>query len=248
MGYASVIEVDLILAQSLTSARPDGSSNSGKITLINIGNIRDPNRIPTEVVEYYISLADTQIDGILSQQYYVPFSKCVHGQWDLEAPINEYNQTVEVSDATNLVPGDEVIIRDDSTGLEETHVVETIIDQYSFTVVDDIESTFEIGNTRVIRVGFPPPINQISARYAASFIYDKYFASQNAPNVSDYGNKMRDVAMGQLNDVLNGKVILKEPCARRIGDRFGNAYLDSAYAHRKPVDGYHTQDRNMSKL
>lgn len=243
MGYASVIEVDLILAQALTSARPDGTSSGGKFNLINIGNVRDPNRVPTETVEYYISLADSQIDGILSQQYHYPFRKCVHGQWALDAPISEYNQTVEVSDATNLVPGDEIVIRDDDTGLEENHIVSEVVDQYSFTTLDAI-GDFEGDNVRVIRIGFPPPVNQISARLAAAFIYDKYFAAQNDPNESNYGNKMREVARGQLNDILNGKTILREPCARRIGDRFGNAYLDDAYAHRDR--GYATQDRNMS--
>ena len=56
---------------------------------------------------------------------------------------------------------------------------------------------------RVLRSSFPPPLNQISARYAASYIYDKYFAAQADPNTSDYGKEMRAISAGQLNDILN---------------------------------------------
>lgn len=243
MGYASVVEVDMFLAQALTSARPD--STFSKIDLINVNNVRDLNRIPNDIVEFYISASDSQIDGILSQQYKTPLKKCANGQWDLDADISEYNQIVEVTDATNLVAADEIVIRNDDTGVEEFHTVSQIIDQYSFLTTDAIETTFSGDNIRVVRLQFPPPVNQVSARYAAATIYDKYFSAQNAPNVSDYGNALRNIAQGQINDILNGKVILK--CQRRVGDRVGNPWLDSAYAHRTPVDGYHTTDRDMSK-
>jgi hypothetical protein len=248
MGYATVAEVDALLAQALTSARPRDNTSGQKIKLINTGETRDINRIPNDVVEFYISLADSQIDGILTEMYEVPMKKCVHGEWRLSSSLSEYNQTVEIESAINLVPGDEVIIRDDSLDYEEHHIVQEVIDQYSFTLLQPTVGSFDTGTSRVIRISFPPPINQISARYACSFIYDKYFAAQNSPNVSDYGKELRKIAMQQLNDILNGKVILREPCTRRIGDRFGNAYLDSSYSHRTPVDGYNTQDRNMSQI
>lgn len=230
------------MAQALTSARPD--STFSKIKLININNVRDLNRIPNDVVEFYISTSDSQIDGIFTQQYKTPFTKCANGQWALDSDISEYNQIVEVMDATNLVVGDEIVIRDDVSGDAEHHIVSQIIDQFSFVTLDSI-GDFSGSNVRVIRLQFPPPINQVSARYAASYIYDKYFAAQNAPNVSEYGNTMRAMAQGQINDVLNGKVILK--CQRRIGDRVGNPWLDSSYAHRTPFDGYNTTDRDMGK-
>lgn len=242
MGYCTIVEVEEFLGQALTSARPDSSQT--KIRLINVNNERDLNRISDDLVEFYISTADTQIDGILSQMYMTPLKKCANGEWPLDADINEYNQTVEMSDSTNLVPGNEIVIRNEDTGEEEYHIVNTIVDQYSVTTVSPILTSFTGDNIRVTRIQFPPPISQISARYAASYIYDKYFSAQNSPNISDYGKEMRRVAMGQLNDILNGKAILK--CQRRIGDRFGNPYLNSSYTHQTPVDGYNTNDREMS--
>ena len=243
MGYANVIECDLFIGQALTSARPD--STFAKIKLTNINNVRDLNRIPTEMVEFFIATGDEVIDGILSQQYATPLRKCPSGQWELDSDIDEYNQIVELSDATNLVPGDEIIIRDDNTGIEEVHIVNSVIDQHSITTVSAILTNFSGDEVRVLRLKFPPPISQVSARFAASYIYDKYFAAQNSPNESEYGKAMRNIAYGQLNDILNGKVILS--CQRRVGDLPGNPWVDSSYSQRTPVDGYNTSDRDLSK-
>jgi len=267
MGYSTTQEVELILAQALTSSTPNAPSTS-RVKLIEIGNSRDANRIPDATVEYYINLADSQIDGVLSQQYFTPFDKCAHGEWMLDVDLNAPTivgtgalgtgalldtsgtitlapaNVVEVSSAVNLVPGDEIVLHDDLTGNEEILIVATIVDQNTFTTTTNIEGIFLADSgVRIIRLRFSPPLNQISARYAASFIYDKYFAAQAQPNMSDYGKEIRNVAMGQLNDILNGKIIIK--CARRRGDIFGNPWLSDTYAHQDR--GYNTTERNMSK-
>lgn len=263
MGYSTIDECDLILAQALTSSTPLAPSTS-RVKLIDIGNTRDTNRVPDTTVEYYINLADSQIDGILSQQYFTPFDKCAHGEWMLDADLNAVavagtevpgtdtagtpdatdGNIIEVSTAVNLVPGDEIVLHDDLTGDEEILIVLAIVDQNTFTTTTNVEGIFLADSgVRIIRLRFPPPLNQISARYTASFIYDKFFAAQAQPNISDYGKEMRTVAMGQLNDVLNGKIIIK--CARRRGDIFGNPWLSDTYAHQDR--GYNTSERNMSK-
>jgi len=264
MGYSTVAECDLIIAQALTSASPDPST-TGRVKLININSIRDTNRIPDQTVEYYITLADSQIDGILTQQYFTPFDKCAHGEWLLDEDINAQDVTgtdavlgtdsagsttttasniVVLDSSCNLVPGDEILLHDDLNGEEELLIVSSITDQNTIVTTTDVEGIFLVDSgVRIIRLRFPPPLNQISARLAASFIYDKYFAAQAQPNTSDYGKEMRSRADGQLNDVLNGKIIIK--CAKRRGDMFGNAYLDDTYAHRDR--GYNTSERDMSK-
>ena len=240
MGYANVFEVDEFLAQALTSARPDATNQKKK--LINIGDVRNLNRIPDELVGFYISTADTTVDGILSQQYHTPLKKCASGQWKLDADISEYNQMVEITDATSLQVGDEIIIRNDNTGTEELHIVNTLVDQNTVTVVDPILTNFSGDQIRVTRLKFPPPVNVISARLAASYLYDKYFSAQVSPNLSEYGQELRRLAHGGLNDILNGKAILR--CQRRIGDQFGNPWLDDTYQHRDRR--YAVSDRDMS--
>ncbi|MHA2279287.1 MAG: hypothetical protein ACXAC5_00140 [Promethearchaeota archaeon] len=231
--------------------------------LVNIGTVRNFNLVPEETVEFYITLADSQIDGILTQMYFTPFDRCAHGEWMLDDDINlgavegtdvgtdtsgtpdsSLSQTVVVDSAVNLVPGDEVLLHDNPTGIEEVHIVASIVDQNTFTTEDPIVGTFLADNeVRVIRTRFPPPLNQISARLSASFIYDKFFAAQAQPNVSDYGKEMRAIAMGQMNDILNGKIIVK--CGDRRGDIFGNPWLSDTYAHQDR--GYNTSERDMSK-
>ena len=235
-----MIEVELVLAQALTSARPDTPGE--RFSLWEIGQTRDSNRIPNDTVNYYISLGDSEINGTLSQQYHTPFNLVVLGEWDLDSDISEYNQQVETSLTNSLVPGDQIIIRNTVTGEEEDHVVSELIDYHSATVLYPI-SDFSAANTIVKRIQYPPPLNQISARLAASFIYDKYFAAQNSPNISDYGKEMRNWAMGQLNNILNGRVTLRRQL--RIGDRYGDPYCDDIYSLRDR--GFDTASRDMSK-
>ena len=264
MGYSTTAECDLILAQALTSSSPDPST-TGRVSLININSQRDTNRIPNQTVEYYITLADSQIDGILSQQYFTPFNQCAHGEWLLDEDINAPDtgtdalgtdsagqvplvvaDTVVMDSSSNLVPGDEIILHDDLIGTEELLVVATIVDQNTVTVSTEIEGTFLVDSgVRIIRLRFPPPLNQISARLAASFIYDKYFAAQAQPSISDYGKEMRLIATGQMNDILNGKTLIK--CARRRGGMFDNPWLDSAYGAAAPWNGFDTNERDMSR-
>lgn len=243
MGYASIAEVELILPTALTSAKPTGTLN--KVNIVNIGNSRDLNRIPNEMLEYYISIADQTIDGILSQMYQMPLKKCPNGQWDLDFPLSEYNQEIQLSDATNFVPGDEIIIRDDDTGIQEHHIVAIVVDQNTITTVSPIETNFEGEEVRVFRLTFPPPISEISARLAASYIYDKFFSAQGSPNVSEYGLEMRKKAENRLNDILNGRTTLR--CQRRIGDMFGNSYLDSRMALYEGPQEFSANERDISK-
>lgn len=265
MGYSNIAEVDLFLAQALTSANPTNTT-SGLSKLININNTRDLNRIPNATVEYYISTSDSQIDGILTQQYYTPFKKCANGQWNLDENINVPvtsssgsptdssgdsgstlpPNTVVIDSSINLVPGDEIVIHNDLTGEEEFATVATIVDQYTFTVTADLEGIFlATDGVRIIRNQFPPPLNQISARLAASAIYDKYFAAQADPNRSDYGKELRIMAIGALNDILAGKIHLK--CARRRGDIFGNPWIDSSHSLNDQPFGFNSTERSMSR-
>lgn len=247
MGYCTVIQVDQLLANAMSSARPDATGQ--KLTLINISasNSSTPvgvNRIPDEIVEYYISLADSFIDGILSQMYKTPLRKCARGQWQLDSDINEYNQTVEI-DTRNLVEGQEILIRDDNSGNEELHTILSIVDQDSLLTIDPIVTHFSGDEVRVVRIAYPAPIDMISARYAVSLIYDKYYASQNDPNISEYGKELRNWAMGQINDILNGRTILD--CQERIGDRFASPTLDSTYALRALPQQFDVNSRDMSR-
>ena len=261
----------MVLANALTSGRPETkSSQLTKLIGINaIGSTRDVNRVSDEIVLQYIQFADSEIDGVLSQQFYTPFHKCANGQWLLDEDINipqvagssgdvdtagnkitttttGSTDIIVLDSAVNLVPGDEIIIHDDLTGDEEVAIVKELIDQHTIRTEDLIVGSYfvENGDVRIIRIQFPPPLNQISSRLGSSYIYDKFFSSQAQPDISEYGKEMRKIAYAQLNDILNGRINMK--CARRRGDLFGNPYLDDIYQLRDR--GFNTTERNKSAL
>jgi len=229
MGYCNTTQVDYQLAQALTSSVPHDTT--GTIPLWTIGNVRNQNGISDTVVNEYIRRADDQIDSELSEMYRVPLHKVVHGEWYLEQDIDEYNpDRIILSDATNLVPGDEILIISTAFNppVRERHIVATIVDENEITVEEPVFTNFPAGeHTRVTRIGFPVAITLVSSRRAASNIYDKYFAAQASPDISEYGNKLREIAASQMTDILNGAIILSGQ--GRLGNRFANANLYDRY-------------------
>jgi hypothetical protein len=97
---------------------------------------------------------------------------------------------------------------------------------------------FIFENTVAQRIGYSDPIPLISARFAAANLYDKHFASQVSPNISDYGKNLRNLGESDLNSVVNGRIRLIGQTW--LGRRFFNpALLDSNYL---PI-----ADRNREK-
>ena len=222
MSYCTLGHVTNILGQGLTSSKPNVST---KVPLWNIGNTLDADITP-ELIYEYIRWAQDEIDSEMTFLYRTPLKKTAQGEWNLEQDINEYNPTnVVITDATSLVPGDEILIISDAFNppLKEKHFVATIVDSDEFTTVDPILTNFPADETRVVRIGFPPAVTLVCARKAAANIYDKYFAAQASPDMSEYGNTLRNKAMEQMTDILNGIVILHGQ--DRLGNRFANSTL-----------------------
>lgn len=224
MGYSNRSQVDAILAQSLTSAT-NRVVNGAKVPLIGFGNTRDINIIPNTIVDQFIRQADEEVDGMLSEMYQVPLTEKADLELRLVFDINEYNNAVTFDKAYNLIAGDILVFFDDVQ--EERHIIADVIDDITVELESTIIGLFEISNTRIIRVKYAPPISLISARFAAANIYDKYFAAQVSPNVSDYGKQLRALAVRDINNILNGRTILVGQT--RVGHRFFNPTLRDRY-------------------
>ena len=110
---------------------------------------------------------------------------------------------------------------------EERHEIEEIITPSTFETVDMIQYFFP-ADSRILRVSYPPPIRFISARLAAANIYDKYFSAESSPNISSFGDKLRELANGKINEILSGTIILHGQ--QRIGRRFYNPNLVEQYS------------------
>ena len=226
MGYSNQSLVVKILAQSLTYSTP--TSLGTPVDLIQIGNTLDTNLVPDTVVDQYIQWADSEIDSALSELYVTPLCEFANFESTLESDIGEYNDYVITTNRCPFYPGDNIILSDGEH--EERHVIESIInttDNNVFTTEDPVQYTFSAITTRIIRVAYPNPIPLISARKSAANLYDKYFMAQSSPEKSDYGNMLRKLARGDINNILNGRTILH--AQKRIGRRFYNPNLDDRY-------------------
>jgi hypothetical protein len=232
MGYCSENDVIKTLAQALTTATAQSPDDFGTYSnLINVGNTFDRNTIPTSTVSYYIQLADNEVDGLLSQIYKTPFCEKVDFEGSMYSAIDEYNPYIVLGGHCPLNAGDIVVLI--YGGVEERHEINEIVAVSTFSTVDSIQYYFP-EETRILRVGYPPPLRFSSARIAAGAIYDKYFAAESSANVSKYGDTMRGMAYDRLNDIINGRIILHG--YDRVGRRFYNPNLVDQYGTPKEGD------------
>ena len=225
MGYCTENDITKTIAQALTSATSPTSDNLGTYgNLLNIGNTLDKNLVSTENVDYYIQLADSEIDATLSQLYRTPFCEKCDFEASMYSSIDEYNSYIVLESYCPLAAGDIVILTDGTH--EERHQIDAVIDGRTFSTVSEIQYLFQ-EDTRILRVSYPPPVRFISARLASANIYDKYFSSESSPNTSDFGKQLRELANGRLDDILNGSIILHGQM--RVGRRFYNPNLVDQY-------------------
>jgi len=225
VGYSSETDITKTIAQSLTSATAQTTAELGTLgDLLNVGNVLDKNLVTTSIVDYYIQLADQEIDGGLSELYKTPFCETVNFETVTYSDMDEYNDVIILEKPCPLAAGDIILIK--SADIEERHEISEVLTPSTFDTVDDIQYFFP-ADSRILRVAYPPPIRFISARLASANIYDKYFTAESSANVSGYGDKLRDLGYERLNDVLNGTTILHGQ--HRIGRRFFNPNLVDQY-------------------
>jgi hypothetical protein len=225
MGYSTRQLVQNVLAQTLTSAT--APTLEGRAKLINFGNQVDKNLITNDIMDNFISMADSFINSSLSVLYKTPISESADAEFVLALNTDPYSVEIILEDnkAGQLVPGDSVIFVQDGT--EERGIVNSILNSSTFTIESALGLTYEPAYARLIRVRYPDPIPNISARLAAAGIYDRYFSAQSASEKSDYGKTQRALSRVDLNNILNGRVVLHGQ--HRIGKRFASGNLIDRY-------------------
>ena len=241
MGYCTETDITNTIAQALTSATSQNLDNLNNLgNLVNVGRVLDNNLVTSSIISYYIQLADQEIDGGLSQLYKTPFCETVDFETNLFSAIDEYNNILVLERPCPLSVSDIILLRFVDT--EERHEIETIITPSTFETVDMIQYFFP-ADSRILRVVYPSPIRFISARLAAANIYDKYFSAESSPNISSFGDKLRELANEKINDILNGSIILHGQ--QRIGRRFYNPNLVEQYS--LPTGGKMSKDYRQVK-
>jgi hypothetical protein len=226
MGYCTETDITKTIAQALTTATAQTTDDLGTLgNLLNIGNTLDKNLVSTDNINYYIQLADSEIDGVLSQLYSTPFCEKVDFETELFSPINGSNPYIVIEKYCPLAAGDIILLSDGTN--EERHEIDEVIGGDTFSTVDPVQADFA-PTTRILRVAYPTPIRFVSARIASANIYDKYLSSESSPNTSQFGESLRGLAYDRLNDILSGTIILHGQ--HRIGRRFFNPNLVDQYS------------------
>lgn len=222
MGYSTRQEVIEALANALSRGNPDGSS--GRVPLLGVGNTLS-DTVTEESLQQYIRWADENIDAQLSGIYATPFKRINRGSYRLALDVTAGDSSVILTDATRFNPFDVVLIRDD-TNYQQLTISATPTDN-QLTFSDPITNSYVANSTRIERIKYPDPIPKISARIAASMIYDKHFAAQVTGNQSDTGKWLRTLAYGDINGILAGTIRLSLASAHDyMGRRYYNAALD----------------------
>jgi hypothetical protein len=235
MAYSNILHVQRVLAKALTSAPPD-EDETGRVDLLLIGETLDTNNVSEDTVYQYITFADNDINADISTLYVVPVLPKANYETTLYTDLDSLHQPyIIVNQPHPFSVGDQILLTDGQR--EEDHVVESV-DGGVITTISDVLYEFQATDTRVLRIGYPPPLTQCSARLAASYIYDKYFAAQSDPNVSEYGKFLRQQARQDINNVLDGIITLHG--VQRISRRFYNPTL----LNRHALDGFNESVRS----
>jgi hypothetical protein len=237
MGYASPALVERIITQSLTSATQP--TLTGKGNLINFGNTLDKNLITDEIMNQHINIADTFINSALSVLYKTPLKEIADLECKMAVDVDAYNgELYLISPQANVfVPGDVVVVIDGV--FEEKHVVNSILSDNTLMLDSNLSGFYSAETTRILRVRFPDPVPNTSARLAAASIYERYFGAQSTVQTSEFAKTLRNQAKIDLNNILNGRAVLHGQ--HRIGDRFLNSNLKDRYGLRN-VEGDSSRD------
>jgi hypothetical protein len=225
MGYSTKTEVIQALANVLTAGSPNPGP-LGTIPVTSIGN-SVTDTVSDAQIQQYIRWADENVDATVSSIYDIPLKRVNRGTFRLAMDVTAGDSSLVLEDATKFIEGDVILIRNDSTSQQLTITAfSTVSPDTTMTVTPVVTSSYLATDAKVERIRYPDPIPKISARLAASYLYDKHFAAQVEANQSDFGKVLRKLAYEDLNAILSGAIRLLIPDANiYVGRRFYNHAL-----------------------
>jgi len=242
MGYCTRYEVQQALANALTQGNPSGG---GVVDIITIGNTLS-STVTDDQMAQFIRWADDQVDGTISSIYRIPLVRVNKGTFRLAMDATAGDTSLVMQDASRFTEGDVVVLR------QEPYIEENVVlpqatcipasppppdgfpqppDNRRLCLWLPLAHSYDMNLARIERVRYPDPIPKISAKLAASYLYDKHFAAQQEPNESQVSQYLRKEAKNELNLILSGAIRLLLPDANMlIGRRFYNPAIDDVYS------------------
>lgn len=217
MAYCFYQEVQAILAENVRI----GDQNIGNSSLVpspgRSGTGSNRSNISISDCQRYIAFADSQVDSRLKPFYVTPLRRIKSTETMVLNDITHgTNVTIDLEDSGAFIKFNVVRIQDNYT-METSNVTDiTSLTTIKLDrVVNDYSTT---NNLRISIIKYPDPIPLISARLAASFIYDRLYTASNDPDISNYGKSQRSLATFAMDDILRGVMLL--PGQDQTGRRF----------------------------
>ena len=231
MSYCTINDLQRILPEKfLVGDQNIGTPNPGRVGSgrSNI-SVRDSN--------YYIDYAQQFIDGKLRPFYSCPLRRIKTVEVELMLDITPGSDAViTVRDTGPFVLGDVISERNlgagnlvrlqNKKGYEEISI-KSITDLQQM-VAWNVTGSYDSDNTIVSILEYPDPIPIMTARLACSYLLDKYFAAEQAPGVSEYGKTQRALALGAMDDIMDGQILLFGQ--EHTGRRFVRGSLHNAWS------------------
>jgi hypothetical protein len=197
--YCTVQNVITLLPENVTV----GSQNIGTP----VPGKKDVKRskFTTEEICEFIKLAQQEVDARLRPMYVCPLRRIKIHETGLKNNIlSGKDIKIVVHDTGAFAKGQLVRVQSDCAYEEAT--IKEIID-LDRLIVNRLSDSYD-ADSLISILEYPDPIPLITARLAASYAYDRLFAAEQSPDISNYGNEMRKRAMFSIDSILTGTVIL----------------------------------------
>jgi len=197
--YCTVENVITLLPENVTVGDENiGTPVPGK------KDVKRSKLTPCEITEF-IKFAQQEVDGRLRPMYVCPLRRCkIHETGFLNNVTSGNNVKISVHDTGPFAKGQLVRVQSDCD-YEEAVIKEILnLDQLQ---VGRLVASYD-ADSLISILEYPDPVPLITARLAASYAYDRLFAAEQSPDVSNYGNEQRKRAMFSIDSILTGTVIL----------------------------------------
>ena len=159
----------------------------------------------TSTINEFIKHDQQEIDARLRTMYVCPLRRIKIYETEVRNNVSSgSNKKISVHDSGAFAEGQLLRIQN-TCDYEETTV--SSIPNLNQIIVTNLVRGYD-ADSLVSVLEYPDPVPLITARLAASYVYDRLFAAEQSPDVSKYGEEQRKLAMFSIDSILTGTVIL----------------------------------------
>lgn len=233
--YCTVTDIIKLLPDSVRV----GDNNLGTPSPGTTATKKD--QLPESDVIHYIRQAQEEINARLQAFYVTPLRRIKKMEYSILNSLTAGTSvSVSVADSNYFCKGDVVSVQ--NSDIFEQATISSVTNNFNI-VLDRLNNNYLSSDGCLISLlKFPEPIPFITARLAVSIAFDRLYSSDQSPNVSSYGVTQRQLALNDLDGILDGSIKLfgQEMTGRRfirgtLFDAYKNPVKDFQFGREKPA-------------